>query len=171
MIILLTSPHWAKHNATANELYGFAWVNVMNLLLIIAGALSFIASGLHLACIYFGASWYRLFGAGEHMAQLAEQGSIEPTLITLGIATILLTWSLYAFSAAGLIFKLPFVKIVLCLITTIYLVRGFAGFLLINNPMGRTADFWIWSSSICLVFGIVHLTGLKQQWSNLKSQN
>lgn len=53
----------------------------MNIWLIIAGVLSAIAAFLHLGCIYFGAQWYRFFGAGEHMATLAAQGSIEPVLI------------------------------------------------------------------------------------------
>ncbi|KKK66980.1 hypothetical protein LCGC14_2958640, partial [marine sediment metagenome] len=48
----------------------------MNICLIVAGTLSAIAAILHLGCIYFGAPWYRFFGAGEQMAQLAEQGSI-----------------------------------------------------------------------------------------------
>lgn len=139
----------------------------MNIWLIIAGALSALAAVLHLGCIYFGATWYRFFGAGEYMAIRAEQGSIEPTLITSAIALVLLTWSLFAFSAAGLIFKLPFVRPVLMFITFVYLARGVAGFLFINNPLGRSPDFWVWSSLICLSLGVVHLIGLKQQWTNL----
>ncbi len=139
----------------------------MNIWLVIAGALNAIAALLHLGCIYFGAQWYRFFGAGEHMVMLAEQGSIEPVLITSAIALVLVTWSLYALSAAGLIFKLPLTRTALLLITLIYLIRGAAGFLLIQNPMGRTPDFWVWSSLICLAFGVVHLVGLKTQWKNL----
>jgi hypothetical protein len=83
----------------------------MNLLLISAGTLSAISALLHLACIYFGATWYRFFGAGEQMAQLAEQGSVRPTLITLGITAVLAMWSLYAFSAAGIIGRFPFIAL------------------------------------------------------------
>ena len=54
----------------------------MNIFLIIAGTLSAIAAILHLGCIYFGAPWYRFFGAGEHMAVLAERGSIQPTSVS-----------------------------------------------------------------------------------------
>lgn len=139
----------------------------MNICLIVAGTLSAIAAILHLGCIYFGAAWYRFFGAGEQMAQLAEQGSIKPTLITFAIFIVLATWSLYAFSAAGLILKLPLVRLVLILITTIYLVRGIAGFFLISSPMGRSPEFWLWSSVICLSLGVIHLIGLKQQWQSL----
>ena len=139
----------------------------MNVSLIIAGTLSAIVAILHLGCIYFGAPWYRFFGAGEQMAVLAERGSIQPTLITSVIVLILSIWSLYAFSAAGIIFRLPFIRLALILITLIYLVRGIAGFFFISSPMGRSPEFWVWSSVICLSFGIVHLVGLKQQWASL----
>ena len=139
----------------------------MNVFLIIAGTLNAIVAILHLGCIYFGAPWYRFFGAGEQMAVLAESGSIQPTLITSAIALILSIWSLYAFSAAGIIFRLPFIRLALILITVIYLVRGIAGFFFISSPMGRSPEFWVWSSVICLSFGIIHLVGLKQQWANL----
>ncbi|SIT03395.1 hypothetical protein [Neptunomonas antarctica] len=139
----------------------------MNVFLIIAGTLSAIVAILHLGCIYFGAPWYRFFGAGEQMAVLAERGSIQPTLITSAIVLILSIWSLYAFSAAGIIFRLPFMRLALILITLIYLVRGIAGFFFISSPMGRSPEFWVWSSVICLSFGIVHLVGLKQQWASL----
>ncbi|SFC90349.1 hypothetical protein [Pseudoalteromonas denitrificans] len=139
----------------------------MNIFLIAAGALSAIAAILHLGCIYFGASWYRFFGAGEQMALLSEQGSIQPTIITSGIFLVLSIWAMYAFSAAGIIFKLPLTRLALVLITLIYFARGIAGFFLISSPMGRSPEFWIWSSAICLSIGIVHFIGLKQQWASL----
>ena len=101
------------------------------------------------------------------MARLAEQGSMQPTMITGAIVLVLTTWSLYAFSAAGIIARLPLLRIALVLITAIYLVRGIAGFFLINSPMGRTPEFWLWSSAICLSVGVFHLIGLKQQWAHL----
>jgi len=133
----------------------------MNVYLIISGVLSAIAAILHIGCIYFGASWYRFFGAGEEMALMAEQGSHYPTFVTLGIFSVLSIWSLYAFSAAGLIRKLPLTRLALILITSIYLIRGLAGFSLISIPMGRSPEFWLWSSIICLSFGIFHAVGLK----------
>lgn len=139
----------------------------MNIFLLIAGTLSAIAALLHLACIYFGAPWYRFLGAGEQMAILAEQDSIQPTIITSAIMLVLSVWSLYAFSAAGVIFKLPLIRLALTLITLIYLTRGVAGFFLINTPLGRSPEFWLWSSVICLFFGMIHLIGLKQQWARL----
>jgi hypothetical protein len=139
----------------------------MNVMLIIAGTLSAIAAALHIACIYFGAPWYRLLGAGEHMAKQAEQGSLMPTIITSGITLMLFIWSLYAFSAAGLVTKLPLMRLALIVITSIYLIRGILGFFLIAYPIENSPEFWLWSSAISLSFGIVHLIGLKQQWNTL----
>ena len=78
-----------------------------NYLLALAAALSAIAALLHLACIYFGGPWYRAMGAGEQMAQLAESGSSRPTVVTVFIACVLLVWSLYALSGAGVV-RSPF---------------------------------------------------------------
>ena len=139
----------------------------MNVFLLLGAALSAIVATLHIGCIIYGAPWYRFFGAGEQMAILAEKGSLQPTIITSFIVIVLYSWSCYALSGAGLITKLPFLKWVLCAITAIYLLRGILGFLLINHPLGRSPEFWLWSSAICLGFGIIHLIGLKQAWPNL----
>jgi len=143
----------------------------VNSYLITAGALSGLASLLHIGCIFFGATWYRFFGAGEHMAKLAEQGSLIPTIITSGIVLVLAIWSLYAFSAAGLIIKLPLTRLALIAITAVYLLRGIGGIFVAASSevaqLGNSTEFWFWSSAICLTFGLVHLIGLKQQWFNL----
>ena len=131
----------------------------MNSTLIAAGICSTVVALLHIGCIVFGASWYRFFGAGEQMALWAEQGNIKPTFITSGIILVLTVWAIYAFSGAGLIQKLPAVKLILSLITAIYLFRAFAVFFFIQNPIGRTPEFWLWSSLICLFIGSLHLLG------------
>lgn len=139
----------------------------MNVNLIIAATLSAIAAVLHLACIAFGASWYRFFGAGEEIASLAEQGSAIPTIITSFIALVLFVWSAYALAAAGVIRKLPLMRTALILIISIYLIRGIGGLFFIANPGGNTPEFMLWSSFICIVFGLFYLVGLKQKWSQI----
>jgi hypothetical protein len=136
---------------------------------LLAGAvLSAIAALLHLCCIFFGPSWYRFFGAGERMAQLSAAGHIAPALITTGVAGVLALWSLYALSGAGLIPKLPLVRVALCAITGIYVLRGLAGFVLaVVAPGERSVAFWCWSSLICLGIGALHLVGTRQVWSQL----
>ena len=133
---------------------------------LIAGALmSALAAALHAGCIVFGAPWYRFFGAGERMAQMAIAGSWYPTIVTAAIASVLAAWSLYALSGAAVIRALPLLRPALCIITGIYLLRGLVILPLV--ALGKAAPFWWWSSAICLFIGAVHLVGLLQVWPRL----
>ena len=135
--------------------------------LVFAAVLSFAAALLHIACIFFGAPWYRALGAGERMAQLADAGHWYPTVITLLIASVLAAWGLYALSGAGVLRRLPLRRAALCAITGIYLVRGVVFVPLQAYFPGNSAAFWYWSSGICLCIGLVHLVGLRQAWARL----
>lgn len=139
-----------------------------NHFLIAGAALSALTALLHVGCIFFGPSWYRFFGAGERMAQLSAKGSIVPTIITAGIAGVLALWSLYALSGVGLIPRLPLIRVALCAITGIYLLRGLAGLVLAAvAPGDQGVAFWCWSSVICLGLGALYLVGTHQAWPQL----
>lgn len=138
-----------------------------NRCLIAGAAMSAVAALAHLGCIAFGAPWYRFFGAGEQMAQMDLSGHWYPTAMAGAIASVLLAWSLYALSGAGVIRRLPFVREVLAVITGIYLLRGVAFVPMLAYFPGRSMTFWLWSSGICLGIGLVHLVGLWQVWGRL----
>jgi hypothetical protein len=133
-----------------------------------AGALlSAIAALLHLGIIAGGPAWYRFFGAGERFARAAAQGRWYPTIVTLGIALMLFTWSAYALAGTGVVEGLPFVKAALVAITAVYLVRGVAFAPLVLAKGGTVTPFVVWSSLTCFGFGVVHLLGLVQRWAVL----
>jgi hypothetical protein len=142
-----------------------------NTFLVIAAICSGLAALLHLGCIVFGGDWYRFFGAGEQMAQMAEAGDIYPTIVTLVIVTLLSTWSLYALSGAGVILRLPLLRLGLCVIAAIYLLRGMAFILLMPVFPGNSITFWGVSSATCFVFGLLYALGIKQSWSYLGGKN
>jgi hypothetical protein len=138
--------------------------------LIGGGILSTLASALHIAVIAGGPAWYRFFGAGEGIARAAERGSIMPVVITLGIASLLALWAAYAFSGAGLIRRLPLLRIALVAITAIYLARGLLivpVVLFVPYPEGA---FDYWSSIIVLIYGIMHLLGTWKAWPALSKR-
>jgi hypothetical protein len=139
----------------------------LNFPLAVGAALSAIAALLHLCIIVGGPAWYRFFGAGERFARAAAQGRWYPALVTMGIAAVLAAWSVYALAAAGLIGTLPLLKTALAGITAVYIVRGLAYVPLVLAQGGRLTPFVIWSSLICLAFGLVHLVGLVQRWPAL----
>jgi hypothetical protein len=142
--------------------------NGVSQFLVAAAILNALAAALHVGCIIFGAAWYRFFGAGKRMAQLAASGNWVPTAITACIASVLTLWSLYALAGAGIGPRLPLIRIALCAITAVYLLRGLAvvPFVAVHG-FGRSSAFWWWSSAICLLIGLVHLAGLGQVWARL----
>ena len=131
------------------------------------GVLSTMAALLHIACIIGGPDWYRFLGAGETMARMAEQGSITPSLITLGIAAVLAIWAAYAFSGAGLLPRLPLLRTGLVVISAIYLLRGLALIPALVINRGEVAPFVLWSSLIVLVYGLAYAVGTWAAWRDL----
>lgn len=135
--------------------------------LVAAAALSAFAAVLHLAIIVGGAPWYRFFGAGERMARAAEAGRRYPALVTLGIAAVLFCWAGYALAGAGVIGPPPFLRYGLLAITGVYLLRGLVLVPLLLPAAGKMTPFALWSSLICLAYGLVHAVGLTLAWRYL----
>lgn len=139
----------------------------MNKSLITGGSLSIAASLLHLLIIMGGPDWYRFFGAGEGMAQLAERGSLYPSIVTSCITVVLFIWGLYAFSGAGLIRRFPVLKLALGAIALIYISRGVLGIPLVMfmehpyaNELANKMTFMVISSLVSLGIGLFYGAGL-----------
>lgn len=133
--------------------------------LLVGGLLSATAALAHLACIAFGARAYRFMGAGEKMARAVEAGQLRPTLVTLAVTAILIVWTAYALAGAGVIAPLPFTKLALTAICAVYLGRALAFPLLKPAFPENSQTFWLVSSGICLVIGLVHAYGVMALWS------
>jgi hypothetical protein len=138
-----------------------------NIALVIGAGLSAIASMLHVGIIIGGAPWYRFFGAGERMAVAAAAGRAYPVLVTASIAAVLALWAAYALSGASVIPALPLLKPGLCTISAIYLIRGLAAVPVLAFGQPRSVPFVVWSSIVCIAFGLAHLVGLVQTWEAL----
>jgi len=130
-----------------------------------------LAALLHLLIIAGGPDWYRFFGAGEAMAQLAEQGDSYPAVITAAIAGMLLVWAIYAWAGAGLMPALPLQKTVLALVSLIFFGRALIGLWLVHAPqMAAFAELqqrplFLWVTSlICLVLACCYGIGLRKLW-------
>ena len=142
-----------------------------NVWLIAAGILSVAASLTHLAIIVGGPDWYRFFGAGEHMARMAERGALTPSLFTVGIAAVLMIWAAYAFSAAGLIRQLPLARTALVLISLVLMVRALAYFVRDSWRPDLSHSFMLWSSLIVLVLGLCFAIGTWRAWPALSQSH
>lgn len=124
------------------------------------------AALLHLGIIFGGPDWYRFFGAGERMARLSAHGSPYPTVVTTVIASVLGLWALYGLSGAGVIRRLPLLRLALVLIAGVYLARGTLGIPLVLFAQGPYADelkgrmtFMVVSSLVCIFLGLCYAFG------------
>ncbi|WP_109355873.1 hypothetical protein [Sphingorhabdus sp. EL138] len=145
----------------------FATLDFGQKLLVVGGILSLIASLLHVGVIIGGPDWYRFFGAGEDMAQLAERGSLYPVLITMGIASIIAIWAWFAFAGAGLVWKPPLLRTGLVVISVVYLARGLIIFPMALFVPEKINSFAVWSSLIVLIYGLFYAVGTWKSWSSL----
>ena len=141
----------------------------INVWLLAVGIGSALAALLHLAVILGGADWYRWLGAGEPMARAAARGALFPALITVAIASVCAVWALYAFAGAGLLRRLPLMRLVLVLISLGLLGRGLA----ILAPEAWRPDltytFKLWSSLAVLALAACFALGTWQAWPSLSA--
>lgn len=138
--------------------------------LAVGGVVSLVAAVAHLACIVLGAPAYRFMGAGERMARAVEAGKVGPTLVTLAIASVLLVWAVYAFSGSGIAPRLPFTRLALILISASYLARALAFPALRPRFPENSATFWLVSSGLCLVTGMLYAVGTVAVWPVLSGE-
>lgn len=143
----------------------------MNLWLVAGGLLSAAASLAHLAIIVGGPAWYRFFGAGERFARAAERGSPVPAIVTAGIAAVLAVWAAYALSGAGLIDRLPLLRLCLVTISAIYLLRAVVFVPVLMLRRQRVGAFAIWSSLIVLAYGVAYAVGTWMAWPILSLES
>ena len=139
--------------------------------LVWGAAATALAALLHLLIIAGGPDWYRFFGAGEAMAQLAVQGDIYPALITAAIAAMLLIWAGYAWAGAGLMPALPLQKTVLAVVSLVFFGRALLGLWLVHAPQlpafaelqQRPLFLWV-TSLLCLALACCYGIGLRNYW-------
>jgi hypothetical protein len=143
-------------------------------LLKLGGVLSFAVALLHVVAIFIGAPAYRYLGAGEDMATAAESGSAFPALLTLFLVVIFAIWGFYGLSGAGVIRRLPLLKIALLLIGVVYTLRGvvvFQQLFQIAASSVEVASREIVFSLVSLIIGLAYLLGTILNWRSFGANN
>lgn len=131
--------------------------------IILTGIAALAGALLHIAIMFGGPDWYDFFGAPQGLVQMARDGNPRAPISCLIIAGILLVFTAYAFSAAGLIKKLPLLRVVTGLIAAVLILRGliFIPLILLKPEMltgicdCRNIDmFIVVTSLLCLALGV-----------------
>lgn len=134
-------------------------MNIGQIFLILAAVVCTGAAMLHFACIPWGAEGYRFLGAGDTVVNAVAAGDWKPHMSALVVGTLLLVAASYALSGAGLIKPLPFLPYILFGVSTVLLVRAIAFPLLRPMFPGNTEIFWLVSSGLVGLLGLLFFCG------------
>lgn len=139
-----------------------------NIVLLFAGILSFCAAIFQLV-ISLVPKWSAFFGAGD---ELVSQPLV---LLVLGlvVAVLLAAWGFYGLSGAGLIRRLPLLRVVIFVVGAIYIFRGLPILLKLLElvkilpPSGaiELPGFLVFLGA--LTAGIFYWTGLAIGWKQM----
>jgi hypothetical protein len=143
-------------------------MNKNSYLLILASFLSFCAAVFQ-AVIAFVPKWSAAFGAGDTLA------SNPPLLLTLGllVALVLVIFGLYGLSGAGVIRRLPLLRLCLFVIGLLYFLVGINFIFQVMAVLGilpSTQPVPIYQSLVsfgALVASLAYLIGLALNWKRL----
>ena len=133
----------------------------MKKLLLVSAILTLTIGLLHLIIPIIGYQGFIWIDA-EELAKLYKNSKLIPSLITTMIGSTLIIFSLYGFSGAKIIKKLPYLKNTLLTISLLFILRGSFIFLflilyLTNSPFTKINQ--IYFSSLSLLIGIGYLLG------------
>ena len=95
----------------------FFWVHL-------AAYIALAGAFIHVAAIAGGPDWYAFFGAPPSVVESARAGTWLAPLSTSAIAAAMALCGLYAFSALGVIRRLPLLRLMLAGMATVCLLRA-----------------------------------------------
>lgn len=140
-----------------------------SILLLLASLAALLVALLHVAIVFIGRKGYGYFGAAQ-LIPLLDKGSPWPAIITLFLAAIFAVCGLYGLSGAGLLPRLPLLRLGLIVIGSVFTLRGLALVKEIPKVVSHSASLpgrELVFSSISLVIGLLYLAGLILRWRDL----
>jgi len=133
-------------------------LNIKSKLLVSAGIIASAAAIWHLLCIFGGPSWFAFARAPVQIIASSEQGTLLAPLGTIVIAGLMFACTVFAFSAVGLIKKVPLLKPALITIATLCTLRGIIAIPSFNTSAGL--DVWqIIASTVWFYVGVCYIVG------------
>ncbi|WP_295511457.1 hypothetical protein [uncultured Pseudoalteromonas sp.] len=137
-------------------------LSIQSKLLISAGVIAFFSAIWHVLCIFGGPSWYVFARAPQQIIESSIHGTLLAPIGTLIVASLMFACTVFAFSAASLIRKVPFLKPALVTIAVICTLRGLIAIPTFITTSGL--DIWqIVASVIWFYVGVCFVLGFIKQ--------
>ena len=143
-------------------------ISVQSQLLISAGVIASASAIWHLLCIFGGPSWFVFARAPQQIIESAQQGTMLAPISTVFVASLMFACTVFSFSAAGLIRKVPLLKSALITIASLCMLRG----LIVIPTLATSTGLDIWqivASTVWFYVGICFLAGSIEQYKLCKS--
>ena len=90
----------------------------------LAAAIASLGSAIHVGAIFGGADWFAFFNAPPLVVESARTGTLLAPLSAAAIAGLMALCAVYACSAAGLIRRLPLLRLMLAGMAGVCLLRA-----------------------------------------------
>lgn len=136
--------------------------------LISAGVIAAASAVWHLLCILGGPSWFAFARAPQQIIESAQQGTLLAPIGTVIVAGLMFACTIFAFSAVGLIRKVPLLKPALITISLLCTLRGLIAIPFLVTTTGL--DVWeVIASSVWFYVGICFIVGSIEQYRFGKS--
>jgi len=128
--------------------------------LLVAAGCSAAVALLHVGILLMGPPWYRWFGAPSLADQIEKGSALVPTAMTLVVAAVFVVWAAYGLSGAGVIRRLPLLRVGLYVIAAIYVLRGLQVVLEVPAAVqGRVPARFAVFSAFAAFAGVAYLVG------------
>lgn len=134
----------------------------------IAGIINIILGIGHLIAMIWLNEVFEIFGIGEPMNELSQIHPSIPYIITVIVAMGFFIFGLYGFSAAGMIRKLPLLKLGIFGIAALFILRAVSGIVeILFTDVSLTLETT--NSIVSLTIGLLYLLGGLKKWSRQPS--
>ncbi len=133
------------------------------MMLKLGGILNFFIAFLHIFGLLWADTFFEITGIAKEMDMLSLLHFSLPYVLTLFVALIFFLFGLYGLSADLAFRKLPFLKPMIFIIASIYLIRGFGGLFFIKTNFLNEFIFSLTS----LLIGLLFLIGGLVKWKNI----
>jgi hypothetical protein len=138
--------------------------SVKSKLLISAGFIASASAIWHLLCIIGGPNWFAFARAPQQIIDSSQQGTLLAPIGTVIVASLMFACTVFAFSAAGLMRKVPLLKTALITISILCIARALIAIPTFINSAGL--DIWqIIASSVWFYVGISFAAGSIEQFT------
>ena len=137
------------------------------LFLVMAALIAIATAVAHLSCIYFGPECYSVQMAPPFVVKWAQEGSYLAPLAAVVVSSVFIVMGLYALSGAGLIRRLPLLKLGLYTISAVCIIRGLLGMQLWLRHQKQIDVSIFYAGVVWFIAGLLFLFGCRMNSSKL----